>query len=133
MPAFGLYFAVYEGVKRVLARSRAELSEEVGTNTIVTRPRLVDCLLAGGCAGVCSWTLCYPFDVVKSSIQTLPDACPAVERTIKRRFEVLYRTQGLKAFTNGLSTTILRAFPVNAVTLCVYELSVDLLVGHFED
>lgn len=78
-------------------------------------------LIAGGLAGTVSWAISYPIDVVKSSIQTLPEASTVVERSIVYQTRTIYKRHGFKAFFNGLGTTLVRAFPVNAVTLCMYD------------
>ena len=59
--------------------------------------------------------------VIKSAVQTVSETAPAQHRTMVYQAQLLYAQHGIKAFSNGLGTTLLRAFPVNAVTLFVYE------------
>ncbi|ETW03752.1 hypothetical protein, variant [Aphanomyces invadans] len=84
-------------------------------------------LFAGGCAGVVSWAIIYPLDVVKSVIQSLPTTAPKSDLSLPRQAKLLYSVHGLRIFTKGLGTTMLRAFPVNAVTFYVYEMTMAAL------
>lgn len=67
--------------------------------------------------------------VVKSSIQVVSDDAKAIERTMAFQTRKLYQLGGWRVFVNGLGTTLVRAFPVNAVTFYMYETSSDLLKG----
>ncbi|OQR85430.1 Mitochondrial Carrier (MC) Family [Achlya hypogyna] len=111
--SFGVYFYVYEAMKRSLITKRVDDTTSM--------------LVAGGAAGVISWGLVYPIDVVKSCIQTLPGDSTATEKSMRYQVQRLIKEQGYKPFTKGLGTTLLRAFPVNAVTFFVYEHTVLLL------
>ena len=139
MPSFGLYFFCYEGIKRELMR------RQVNDHTAM--------LTAGGCAGVLSWTMAYPIDgkclclpeheasrfcvvnaflcvswiVIKSSIQTLPEDAKPHEKRMAFQIRRLYALGGHRIFFNGLSTAVVRAFPVNAVTFYFYEMTSDAL------
>lgn len=78
-------------------------------------------LMAGGFAGTFSWVLSIPFDVVKSRLQVdgmdgKPKYLNAVDCMKKS-----YNDEGMKFFTRGLTSTLLRAFPMNAV--CFYVVS----------
>lgn len=94
----------------------------------------------------------YPFDTVKSIIQTAPDSTPREQLRMTRVFEVrllvlvlcfartnlshvpfarvvqrCYRENGARFFFRGLGTTLLRAVPVNGVTFLVYEKVLSVL------
>lgn len=74
-------------------------------------------LLAGGLAGSCAWAVCYPTDVIKSIVQASPNPIRIMDVVKKVRQE-----QGLhKGLYKGFTVTVLRGFPVNAVTFLVYE------------
>ncbi|TYZ67484.1 hypothetical protein PybrP1_008861 [[Pythium] brassicae (nom. inval.)] len=107
VPSFGFYFAMYEYAKRRM------IASDVSAHTAM--------LTAGGLAGVGSWILAYPMDVVKSSIQTVAEDARPEEKTIAYQTRRLYRLGGLRIFVNGLETAVVRAFPVNAVTFFCYE------------
>jgi solute carrier family 25 carnitine/acylcarnitine transporter 20/29 len=93
------------------------LKDVLGTNP-------VGLLVAGGTAGVFSWITSYPFDVVKTRIQSLPlkgqpgfDKYSGFWDCAKKS----YREEGWRVFFRGLNSCLIRAFPVNAVTFFVYE------------
>ncbi|CCI49491.1 unnamed protein product [Albugo candida] len=112
-PSFGFYFYTYEKTKRAM------VSHGFNDNTAM--------LCAGGLSGVGSWTLSYPLDVVKSSIQTLPIDATRKEKQMMYQVKSLYAKGGVRIFVRGLETAVLRAFPVNAVTFFCYEQSSQLM------
>lgn len=65
--------------------------------------------------------------MIKSSVQTVAENAPAIERTIAFQVRRLYRLGGWRVFFNGMETALLRSVPVNAVALYVYECTSDLL------
>ncbi|DAZ98975.1 TPA: hypothetical protein N0F65_000507 [Lagenidium giganteum] len=113
VPSFGYYFLSYEYFKRKM------IDHDVSAHTAM--------LMAGGLAGVGSWAISYPMDVIKSSIQTLPLDAQAHEKTIMYQARRLYGIGGARIFVNGLETAIVRAFPVNAVTFFFYEKTSEML------
>ncbi|KAK9721918.1 hypothetical protein K7432_003038 [Basidiobolus ranarum] len=113
-PGYGVYFWVYEVFKRQL---NANSGDATGWNA-------VKLILAGGFAGTCSWVSIYPLDVIKSRIQT--QALLSVgQRGALMCAKQMYQKEGLSSFTRGLWPTIVRAFPVNAVTFLTYEAIMD--------
>jgi hypothetical protein len=76
--------------------------------------------IGGGLAGPVSWICIYPFGVIKSNVQVAysngKNSMTTYETIVN-----LYRQQGLKAFTRGLSVTVVRAFPVNAALFYTHE------------
>jgi len=81
-------------------------------------------LMAGGFAGVCSWILTYPVDIVKSKQQA------DISGEFSSAFDCIRKTQsreGVRGFYRGISTTLVRAFPVNAATFGAVEASMQLL------
>jgi len=117
-PTYGLFFAGYEKVKWELRTPRPDGSS---TNTVASL------LTAGSAAGVLTWAVAYPFDVVKSIIQVMPETTPRNERTIRYVVTTRYREQGWRFFFRGISIVLIRAVPVNAVTFTGVELSLDLM------
>ncbi|KAI8374428.1 mitochondrial carrier domain-containing protein [Radiomyces spectabilis] len=143
-PSYGIYFWVYEGMKRIL---------EVNSVDNVSGQGAWKLLLAGGMAGTISWASIYPIDVVKSRLQM--QTTPAISSTHSQQISTSipistestalparsdrpytsikdcivrsYRTEGISVFFRGLSPTIVRGFPVNAVTFWVYEVVMDML------
>jgi solute carrier family 25 (mitochondrial carnitine/acylcarnitine transporter), member 20/29 len=74
-------------------------------------------LLAGGLSGIISWLVSFPQDVVKSRYQADEQYSSARNCAL-----MSYRAEGLKVFSRGLWSTVLRAFPTNAATLTVVTL-----------
>jgi solute carrier family 25 carnitine/acylcarnitine transporter 20/29 len=134
VPSFGLYFSSYEVSKRYL-ESRAWSLPAAS-------------LASGAVAGVVPWFLTHPIDVLKScrqsartcikyhasekGVATIKDPAhgcvwqegPSSTWAIARS---RYRIHGWRFFTRGLTPSILRAVPVNAVTFAVYEQVILLL------
>ncbi|XP_056657333.1 solute carrier family 25 member 45 isoform X1 [Monodelphis domestica] len=106
-PTLGLYFLTYEGLSRWLTSD----SKNPGSATM---------LVAGGFAGIMSWTTATPMDVVKSRMQ--------MDGLKQRQYRGLLhcmvssaRREGPGVFFRGLTLNGARAFPVNAVTFFSYE------------
>jgi len=104
--SFGIYFLVY----RVLCDA-----------LMPQMPTVVAQFTAGGVAGALSWMSCYPADVVKSRIQLAADNAPAASVRMWDVAKHIYRTEGAKAFTRGLTVCTIRAVPNNGVVFVVYE------------
>lgn len=73
-------------------------------------------MMAGGLAGVMSWIVTFPIDVVKTRLQSdvAGKYTGAVDCMIKT-----YKAEGHAAFSRGLVSTVIRAFPTNAATFTV--------------
>ncbi|XP_076651307.1 mitochondrial basic amino acids transporter isoform X2 [Halictus rubicundus] len=99
-PSFGVYFLTYEAI------TRSSGNEPVSTPCM---------LLAGGIAGTASWVLTYPLDVIKSRIQADNNRYTGVVNCFRQSI----KTEGYSCLYRGVSSTILRAFPTNAVTFTV--------------
>ncbi|GFS26825.1 solute carrier family 25 member 45 [Elysia marginata] len=82
-------------------------------------PAQVTNFIGGGVAGVLSWLIIMPFDVVKSKIQA--DPAGNIYKGFWDCTRQLYSTGGAKVFFLGFVPMAVRAFPVNAVTLMVYS------------
>lgn len=109
-PGFGFYFLSYD----VLTRS---LGCEPNDRYMI--PKL---LFAGGMAGIVSWISTYPVDVIKSRLQA--DGVGGVNQysSIADCVRQSIRKEGYMVFTRGLTSTLLRAFPVNAATFATVTL-----------
>ncbi|VEU39772.1 unnamed protein product [Pseudo-nitzschia multistriata] len=77
--------------------------------------------IAGGLTGALTWAIVYPFDVIKTQIQTAPLDTPRHKRTILAVTNKIVKEHGWKHLVRGLSVTCLRAFPVNGIIFPVYE------------
>ncbi|KAG6360843.1 hypothetical protein INS49_011910 [Diaporthe citri] len=77
----------------------------------------------GGLAGEALWLSSYPFDVVKSKMQTDGFGKDKVYRNMRDCFAQTWRKEGMGGFWRGLGPTLLRAMPVSAGTFAVVELT----------
>ncbi|KAI0024077.1 mitochondrial carrier domain-containing protein [Xylariomycetidae sp. FL0641] len=75
----------------------------------------------GGLAGEFLWLSSYPFDVVKSKMQTDGFGPDKKYRTMRDCFAQTWRAEGLRGFWKGLGPTLFRAMPVSAGTFAVVE------------
>jgi len=107
------YFLGYEWTKR--------------TFTTGPEPSGAVLLLAGGVAGMCYWIL-YPFDIVKTILQT--DKSDRSQRTYTGYADCVrkvYARAGLKGFFVGFAPCMLRSFPANAACFYGYEVAKQAL------
>lgn len=99
------YFSVYEGIKRNLGGANGQLS-----------PFAV--IMGGGFAGMANWAIAYPFDTVKSRIQS-----GAMNGSMVSVGKEIVAKQGMGALFKGLETAMVRAFPANAACFLGMEAS----------
>ncbi|KDO28283.1 hypothetical protein SPRG_06334 [Saprolegnia parasitica CBS 223.65] len=110
VPAFGSYFFTYEVAKEMLSDGK-----DASTMTL---------LLAGGIAGSMSWILTQPVDVLKTLVQSQRlDAMTSIQSV----FQDNLQRDGPRFLTKGFTATVLRAFPVSAVTFLVYERTMEMM------
>lgn len=75
--------------------------------------------MAGGIAGTFSWLISFPIDVVKSRLQVDGmDGKPKYKGAIDC-MRKSYQAEGMSFFLRGLNSTLMRAFPMNAVCFLV--------------
>ncbi|KAL9651280.1 hypothetical protein ABK040_001233 [Willaertia magna] len=112
VPSYGAYFAFYEYLKETYGESPLAL------------------FVSGGVAGVGCWLLSYWSDVIKSRIQSLPDPPHRGHDKYKGFIDCCvksYKKEGYYVFFRGLNSSIVRAFPLNAVTFLAYEMMMKVL------
>ena len=103
VPGFSSYFVFYELMTR---------------NT--KNPSSLHTLLAGGMAGTLSWAVTFPVDIIKSQLQA--DGMSPGQRRYKGVWDCArqgYREEGIRFYTRGLTSTLIRAFPMNAACFLV--------------
>lgn len=109
-PAFATYFATYDHLCQRLA------TEDNSLNPVAV-------CFAGGLSGMLAWVVTYPFDVVKSRVQS--DGVGGTKLQYTGMMDCIrksYQEGGARVFFRGLNATLLRAFPVNAATFLTVEL-----------
>lgn len=107
VPCYGFYFLPYEVIRNALT----EDGKTPGTFAV---------LMAGGMAGVITWALATPMDVVKARLQ-LSGAGGRRYKGVMDCLRVSLREEGPRVLFRGLLLNSVRAFPVNAVTFLSYE------------
>lgn len=117
VPGFASYFVSFEFLMR-----------------LKTDPGILYTLFAGGSAGAFSWMFTIPIDVVKSRLQA--DGMSGDRRMYNGMtdcFRKSYQSEGSAFLTRGLSSTLLRAFPMNAVCFLVVSETLKYWQSHFGD
>lgn len=112
VPAYGSYFLTYE----VLTRN----SRPVSTVTMI---------FAGGFAGIVSWIITYPVDVLKSRIQADGMSGSPQYKNFVDCYQKSVKNEGYGFLVRGITPTVLRAFPTNAACFVVVTWSLRLLDG----
>eukprot|EP00158_Paraphelidium_tribonemae_P002048 Partr_v1_DN25071_c0_g1_i1_m50912 putative carrier protein len=111
-PSYGAYFVSYEVFCRML--------KPEGQDTL-SGWRL---MLAGGLGGVVGWGSTYPFDVVKTVIQSDTNIVMPKNRPMStwECLRMMYREQGIRSLFRGFGATIVRAFPTNVAILTTWQM-----------
>ncbi|CAG5133521.1 unnamed protein product [Candidula unifasciata] len=107
VPSYGLYLLSYETLHKYLFH-----------HGLTDKKGVIAAIIAGGLAGCASWLGIMPFDVIKSRLQVDHGG------RYKGFWDCAYlsvKRGGFAVLFTGTSITILRAFPVNAVTFLVYS------------
>lgn len=147
IPSCGVYFGVYEGTKHWLRTEswtpvvtpraptgsqnyalpfNVEYQYQVDYSTPAT--------LAAGCvAGVVSTACTYPFDVIKTRIQTMPFDDYKRDGTIAKVTKQILKESGPRGLFTGLLATALPYAPVTAVTFYFYEKTMASLLKPKEE
>merc|ERR1719320_1256453 len=72
-------------------------------------------------AGIFSWVFTYPQDVIKSRLQADSFGLNQQYSSARHCLQASIETEGYGCLTRGIGSTIVRAFPMNAVTFGVYS------------
>jgi solute carrier family 25 (mitochondrial carnitine/acylcarnitine transporter), member 20/29 len=111
--AYGVWFLTYEFLMNADAKRNKIKREQISTPKVA---------FYGGLAGEMLWLGSYPFDVVKSKMQTDGFGSKARYKNMRDCFAQTFRTEGLYGFWRGIGPTLLRAMPVSAGTFAVLVL-----------
>lgn len=108
IPGFSIYFVSYE----FLIRQKSD-------------PGAAYTLFAGGSAGAVSWIATIPIDVIKTRLQIdgMTENYRRMYSGIVDCFQKSYKAEGFAFMTRGLSSTLLRAFPMNAICFLVVAMT----------
>ncbi|KAJ3576777.1 hypothetical protein NP233_g191 [Leucocoprinus birnbaumii] len=117
---YGVYFLAYEKlVQREMAKKGIRRDEISPVNAV----------LYGAAAGYALWAVIYPIDMIKSRMQT-DGFTPATGQKYKSTIDcvrTVWRTEGLPAFTRGLTPTLIRSPFANGATFLGFEMAARML------
>jgi solute carrier family 25 carnitine/acylcarnitine transporter 20/29 len=116
--AYGFWFLSFEYLMGADQARNGILRKDVPTWKVA---------LYGGLAGEMLWIASYPFDVIKSKMQT--DGFGAERRFASMRdaFAQTWRAEGMRGFWRGIGPTLTRALPVSSGTFVTVEMVLRLL------
>lgn len=98
MPGFAIYFNVYNTLKEK-------------TNN----PTFYHHFMYGAVSGATAWAFIYPQDLIKTRIQASNNI--SVTNIVKN----IYQTNGIRGFFKGFHLAVIRAIPLHAGTLAMFE------------
>jgi solute carrier family 25 carnitine/acylcarnitine transporter 20/29 len=116
--AYGMWFAAFEYMMNSDAARNGIAREDISTLKVAGY---------GGLAGEVLWLSSYPFDVVKSKMQSDGFGASMKYASMRDCFAKVYRAEGLGGFWKGIMPTLLRAMPVSAGTFATVEVTMRLL------
>ncbi|KAF2834062.1 mitochondrial carrier protein [Patellaria atrata CBS 101060] len=116
--AYGIWFTTFEWLMRKDAARLGVRREDVPTWKVA---------FYGGLAGEALWLGSYPFDVIKSRMQTDGFGDKARYRGFLDCVRHTYRGEGAMGFWRGIGPTLVRAMPVSAGTFVTVELTMRLI------
>ena len=108
--AYGVWFLAFEYLMNAEAKRNKISRDEISQVRVATY---------GGLAGEALWLASYPFDVVKSKMQSDGLGADRKYRNMRDCFAKTYQVEGLRGFWKGIVPTLLRAMPVSAGTFAV--------------
>ncbi|KAF2966097.1 hypothetical protein GQX73_g7476 [Xylaria multiplex] len=110
--AYGMWFLAFEWMMNADAARNNIARSEVPAYKVA---------LYGGLAGEALWLGSYPFDVIKSKMQTDGFGENMRYKSMRDCFAQTWRGEGMRGFWKGIGPTLLRAMPVSAGTFAVVE------------
>lgn len=128
VPFNTLFFGSYRAycAAFVAARERAGWGRHGGGMGRPTQHHLspAEYFLSGGFAGMTAWAAVFPFDAVKSRMQS-----GAAVGSFAQVARAMWKAGGIRVFYKGCSAALLRAFPANAALFSGVEFASKVLKG----
>lgn len=112
--AYGTWFLTFEYLMNADIARNGYQREDVSSLKVATY---------GGLAGEALWISSYPFDVVKSKMQSDGFGHTMRFKSMRDCFGQTWRTDGIRGFWKGIGPTLLRAMPVSAGTFATVEMA----------
>ncbi len=98
MPGFAIYFNVYDKLK-----------------SLIDKPNFYHHFAFGAASGVTAWAFIYPQDLVKTRVQASNDL------SLSHIIKTVYQECGVRGFFRGFHLAVVRAVPLHAGTLSMFE------------
>jgi len=117
---YGAYFWTYEKLMQREVAQKGIRRDQVNPAKTV---------LFGAASGYALWAVIYPIDMIKSRMQT-DGFSPATGQKYKSTLDCVrttWRTEGIKAFTRGLTPTLIRSPFANGATFLGFEMAMRVL------
>jgi len=86
-------------------------------------------IIAGGIGGTFYWVFNYPFDYVKTLMQS-DNLSNLKYKTMGECFRDQYKSGGWRTFFKGYVICMMRSFPVNAAAVTVFRVMENLTGSH---
>jgi solute carrier family 25 carnitine/acylcarnitine transporter 20/29 len=118
----GIYFASYETLKRTMAAHNANSVGGESSSTTVTLPQR---MAAAGMSGILCWSIIFPLDVLRNRL-----CAQAITQDAGNAWDMaksMYAKEQFRPFYRGFTVTVLRAGPVAAAVLPVYDATLEWL------
>ncbi|KAI4930695.1 uncharacterized protein J4E92_004527 [Alternaria infectoria] len=116
--AYGCWFTAFEYMMNADAARNGIDRKEISTLKVAAY---------GGLAGEVLWISSYPFDVIKSKMQSDAFGKDQKYKSMRDCFAKTYKGEGLGGFWRGIGPTLLRAMPVSAGTFATVEVTMRLI------
>ncbi|KAF2018490.1 mitochondrial carrier [Aaosphaeria arxii CBS 175.79] len=116
--AYGAWFLAFEYMMNADAKRNNIKREDISTLKIA---------MYGGLAGEALWITSYPFDVVKSKMQSDGFGEQMKYKSMRDCFAKTWAAEGARGFWKGIGPTLLRAMPVSAGTFATVEFTMRLI------
>lgn len=108
---FGLWFVTYEALLKYDMAAKSRNRKDVP---------LLNIALYGGIAGEVLWFATYPFDVIKSRMQTDGFGQEQRFKTMRAAISDTWRQYGTRGFFRGLGPTLARTMFTSGATFVTY-------------
>jgi solute carrier family 25 carnitine/acylcarnitine transporter 20/29 len=122
-----VYLTSYEWFKRLLVAFRQFDLHQFEESTAISSLNLTmsERMVCAGLSGTLSWTIIFPLDVLRSrmfAVKASNDGPTQPTSTWEMALS-MYKKEGWRPFTRGMSMAVLRAAPVAAVVLPIYDVT----------
>jgi len=108
--AYGVWFLTFEYLMN------ADMKRNNAPRESISSPKVA---FYGGLAGEALWIASYPFDVVKSKMQSDGFGASQKFKSMRDCFKQTWAREGVMGFWKGIGPTLVRAMPVSAGTFAV--------------